>query len=445
MGRSIYDGFQKRQPQRSAEIQEALRHGLVVFDANILLNFYKMHQEAFRDWIQLLKGLEGRVWIPHQVIEEFWKHRDSVAAHPGESTQALSGINGGLKDVVKAYRTWMFHRSTGGEEVRALEERLEGAVVDIRSSIQQAINEHQSRFSVDPTKDDVVQQLEPLLQDKIGDPYGHDELVREQKKAESRYENREPPGFEDKKKDGDSKYGDYLMWRQTLDHIKESWNPVHRALIIVTNDVKQDWWQWLRTPEGEDPVPIPHVGLVEEFEAQTQDVPSAPLRYLQLTADQFLTEGESALNVKVSDSTVATTRSIRTDADWLPQEFRIGLNHVGGSRKNDAATAQIAVDGKRTVVAAGSLAKKELADSISGSFRRHQRKLVEEDLLVDSDYEGFYEFAGDVTFSSSSTAASLVAGGNQNGRIRWKTADSETLEQVLSDTGQHADAGEDEL
>jgi hypothetical protein len=59
------------------------------------------------------------------------------------------------------------------------------------------------------------------------------------KEAKRRKENKIPPGFKDSGKEGDKPYGDYIFWRQILNHIKE----VQKPLILVTSEEKEDWWE----------------------------------------------------------------------------------------------------------------------------------------------------------------------------------------------------------
>jgi hypothetical protein len=51
--------------------------------------------------------------------------------------------------------------------------------------------------------------------------------------------------------------------------------------------------------------------------------------------------------------------------------------------------------------------------------------------------DGLYQFTQDYSFSSPSTAATVVLGRNAAGRIEWKAADGRTLKEL-----QEAEAGQ---
>lgn len=106
------------------------------------------------------------------------------------------------------------------------------------------------------------------------------------------------------------------------------------------------------------------------------------------------------------------------------------------------ATAQ-EIDGQFNV-RQGSTARKQGVDSWS-AYRSLRDQLVAEGKLVDADQEGYFLFTEDVPFSSPSAAASVVYGGNQNGRIVWRSKDTgqtyqQWQDQKLAGAGGAADA-----
>ncbi|NEB93188.1 DUF4935 domain-containing protein [Streptomyces bauhiniae] len=54
--------------------------GLVVLDTNVLLNLYRSNESTRRDTLAALARLRERLWIPHQVLAEFWRNRESPTA-----------------------------------------------------------------------------------------------------------------------------------------------------------------------------------------------------------------------------------------------------------------------------------------------------------------------------------------------------------------------------
>lgn len=93
----------------------------------------------------------------------------------------------------------------------------------------------------DYIKDDsILNKLIVLFDGKVGAQYTDDELESLYKEADKRYKEKIAPGFEDDgKKEGNKKYGDFLLWKQTLEKAKKGNTPI----ILVTDDRKDDWWQ----------------------------------------------------------------------------------------------------------------------------------------------------------------------------------------------------------
>jgi uncharacterized protein DUF4357 len=85
-----------------------------------------------------------------------------------------------------------------------------------------------------------------------------------------------------------------------------------------------------------------------------------------------------------------------------------------------SATAR-EVDGE-FVVLKGSTARKQGNESWT-SYRGLREQLMAEGKLAEAGQDGFLVFTEDVPFSSPSAAAAVVYGGNQNGRLAWRTKD----------------------
>ena len=85
--------------------------------------------------------------------------------------------------------------------------------------------------------------------------------------------------------------------------------------------------------------------------------------------------------------------------------------------KSAKATAQ-EVAGEFFVIR-GSTAQRDAAKALSQGYADLRRQLIATNRLID-DGTGLLLFQEDVLFSSTSAAASVVAGSNLNGRITWK-------------------------
>jgi len=89
-------------------------------------------------------------------------------------------------------------------------------------------------------KTDFVAELMKELKGngQILEPFSQLELYRLCETGRKRYDKSIPPGYKDNNKDGIRKYGDYIWWSQILQYAKRE----KRNIILVTDDVKSDWW-----------------------------------------------------------------------------------------------------------------------------------------------------------------------------------------------------------
>ena len=78
-----------------------------------------------------------------------------------------------------------------------------------------------------------------LFDSSVGKSFDNEALSDVLKEAKRRKDNKIPPGFKDSGKEGDKPYGDYILWRQILNHIRDEQKP----LIFVTSEEKEDWWE----------------------------------------------------------------------------------------------------------------------------------------------------------------------------------------------------------
>jgi hypothetical protein len=85
------------------------------------------------------------------------------------------------------------------------------------------------------------------------------------------------------------------------------------------------------------------------------------------------------------------------------------------------------IDGE-FVVLEGSTARKQGVDSWT-TYRTLRDQLMTEGKLSEVGGNGMLVFTEDVAFSSLSAAAAVVYGGNQNGRIAWKTEGGQTYQE----------------
>lgn len=74
----LFDGFEGYRTPSEDDYRRVLTEGLVVPDTNVLLNLYRYNAQTQTDLFAVLERLGDRLWIPHQVLVEFWRNRESA-------------------------------------------------------------------------------------------------------------------------------------------------------------------------------------------------------------------------------------------------------------------------------------------------------------------------------------------------------------------------------
>lgn len=385
----MYDGFEKFQAPGEPEIIEALRRAVVVLDTNVLLSLYKFNDDTRSDYLGALSKLGNRLWVPHQVMLEFWRSRRAVLV---TIRQNYSGILNSLTSTHRqaADNVRRFARASAmpAEEHAELDASIEAMFTQISERIGQHL-----KALVDPAQptsaDEILAQLAPVLESHVEpapDPQDRSQWLQE---GARRVVAQIPPGYLDAAKEDtgspDGAAGDYLVWRAAMAEATKR----GLDLLIITGDVKEDWWvRYEGTAIG------PHPDLAEEF----RQVSGGKTLYL-LQPQEFLRLSREGLGAQVSDSSIDNVEDlIRTPADpdpepvlgdapWTPEGVHEMLRRLDGEGAFQATVIRRAarwgwLDRKAILRLAG---RDPVAGSLQGVTRpvmRLQEALVGEGLLA---------------------------------------------------------------
>jgi hypothetical protein len=90
-----------------------------------------------------------------------------------------------------------------------------------------------------PDDDEIWQAVIEISEGKVGERLPPEQIMEVLEEGPGRYASKVPPGYEDTDKDGDRRFGDLIMWFETIETAKRTEKPV----LLVTDDQKEDWWQ----------------------------------------------------------------------------------------------------------------------------------------------------------------------------------------------------------
>ena len=320
MSAGLYTGFESYRVLSSADIQNALQTGVVALDTNVLLNLYRYNDKTVDDLISVATAAGDRLFVPHQVVREFWRNRQSVISGLGSASKdAQSALAKNATSTKDAISRWAKSVAFPDDERITLTQEVD----DFYAGLRERIGEEPVRVRAHaPTADDaLLAKLEDLLADAVGPALPDDEWKAAVEEGERRVEHQIPPGYMDVDKlesdlqEGAS--GDYLVWRQLL--LEGSRRDAD--LVLVTADTKEDWWN--RTERGA--IVGPRQELIDEF--------------LTLTGHRFfilepadLIKHSSALGVGTSLESVQDIERVRDEqperTPWTAEAARAVLKEL---------------------------------------------------------------------------------------------------------------------
>ena len=202
-------------------------NALIVLDANILLDFYRLSKSTCDDLFEVLKTLEDRIWIPYQAAYEY--HRNIVNVVKSQIKQnddALQALSS-FKKFFDNKRSYPFLTESLNKRTAKLTEELETFLQEQKDDLLKIIFEKS-------VKDDICD----FFEGKVGDGFSDEQLKAYYREAEDRYKSNIPPGFKDSEKNGDNKFGDYIIWREIISKASND----NKDILFITDDVKCDWY-----------------------------------------------------------------------------------------------------------------------------------------------------------------------------------------------------------
>jgi hypothetical protein len=304
--RSIFEGFEGYQVPSTEESDLALSSGVVVLDTNSLLNLYRYTERTRGDLFRVLETLGTRLWVPHQVMREFWRNRLSAIGNPGTAAaQAKDLLGKSQRSAVEAITQWSKQVALDDERRAELHERIG----ELFASLVEVIDDGapgQVDALTGAGNDPILARLSQILEAKVGAPMDAASWEEAVAEGRRRADELEPPGYLDADK-ADSRLpegpaGDYLVWVQLMAEGRRRQCDV----VLVTGDEKEDWW-WRHRSNFLGPRPE----LVAEYLTESG-------RRLFMMTPRDLLARSAVLNVTVAKESVEDVARIRPEPSERP-------------------------------------------------------------------------------------------------------------------------------
>lgn len=294
------------------EIAKSWKEGAFSFDANSLLNLYRYTAKTSQDFINVIKKVKGRIWIPYQSGFEFHNNRQTVIDTQANAYGEIHLIlDKQMNQLEKELGSFKKHCLI---ETKSYIEEIASFFNHIKETLEKIKLKHP-----DYSKgDNVLEQVTKLLTDKIGKELSLDELTEIYKEGQKRYENKVPPGYCDsndsKKKAGGNKhiFGDLIIWKELMKEFSK--NP--RPLIFVTDDRKEDWWS-----KHNGKTIRPREELIKEFFEKTG------IRILIYQADVFLEYAKKQIDSDIDAKSIKEIKDTRISDEQFLRTLQVPLSY----------------------------------------------------------------------------------------------------------------------
>jgi DNA-binding transcriptional MerR regulator len=330
--KSMRERFRGHYRPTPAELDEIWKNGLIVPDANVLLNLYRYSSRTRDEWFEVFRKLEDRVWISNQAALEYQQNRLRVIQKQEDYYSELEALLAKMRNqlISKANelkRHPILEASVILSEVDKFSDGLQNHIANWR-------NQHTLTFGTMQLllEDPIRERLTSQLGARVGPPFSQDQLSEIYAEGEERYEVEIPPGYADRTKPDSEKFGDLIFWLQTIEKAKES----KLSVLVITDDQKDDWW-W--NFKGLTIGPRPE--LIEEMREK------AGVQVHMYTSAQFLENARVYLEQVVSDEAIGEVERVGTwrvdeDIDSTFKESEIPISSLRQMSLDEGVTNRIA-------------------------------------------------------------------------------------------------------
>ena len=266
-----------------------------VFDANVLLNLYRYSTTTSNDFLEILKTISPRIWLPNQFAHEYHSKRLEVIQDIVNSYDTLRNEIEGVckKQIRELISSYSYHPSI---DIKSICTEIEKFNRHLRSKITRLKNKHPDLFH----NDQILAELTRLFENKVGDCYPEEKIKKLMEEGAKRYAHLKPPGYEDVKKDkedptGKRKYGDLIAWYQIMEYAQKN----KKSIILVTDDKKEDWW-WIVRGKTVGP----RCELIEEMKR------NANVRFHMYNSLKFIEFAKKNMKQKIKRDTINEIKNV---------------------------------------------------------------------------------------------------------------------------------------
>ncbi len=280
---------------------------IFVFDANVLLNLYRYSPETSKNYLQLLKKIKNRIWIPYQAAFEFQNRRLDVIFDQENAYRKITSIlENNLNNTENDLNSYLKHSTI---RVNEYLQQIKKTNTKILNDIAKKQKTHPKFTDVDDIRDEITN----IFENRVGIPYEKAELDKLMKIAKERCIKKIPPGYKDfKEQSADNTFGDVIIWFEIINKAKEEEKPI----LFITDDRKEDWWYKFN---GKTLSPRPE--LINEIKLD------AKVDFYMYQSDPFMEYSNKYLKQKIEAKAIQEVKKVREDDERNIKAYNNRLKH----------------------------------------------------------------------------------------------------------------------
>lgn len=252
--RNTYRGYLR---PIDSSIEKTWNESTFVFDANILLNFYRYSDSTRNEFLKTIGRLKNQIWLPYQAGLEYLQRRVDVIV---QQEKLYDEATRRIDELLESFEHTRQHPFVD-------ERFLKNIRVEF-SALKEQLSANQKICVGRKNNDEIQDRIVDLFDGRVGARFNNITLNSIFEEGKQRYIDCVPPGYMDAKKGEQDlsiagkirQFGDLIIWKEIL-----AYGDNHkRNIVFITDDRKEDWW---RRVSGQTIGPRPE--LVEEFFAIT--------------------------------------------------------------------------------------------------------------------------------------------------------------------------------
>lgn len=292
--------------------------GVFIFDSNVLLDLYRLPISAREDLFNVFqnKKFEDRIWIGFQVLLEFLNNRLEVISDQknkfnqvkklvgttiSQYEDSFDKLNSELKNLKLAQRHSLIE-----PEKYINKKNIKKGKNFLNEFISYLDELEKKQFDVN--EDNLIKEkVLEIFNSKSGKSFDKETLTKIFKEGEERYNSKIPPGYMDSKKEGfypyedkkfERKFGDLLLWKEIIEKCKTE---KIKYAVLVTGDVKEDWWQKKRGMKLGA-----RIELLNEIYTEATDLDT----FYMYDTSSFLQYAKQEIDNSIKDSSISETKEL---------------------------------------------------------------------------------------------------------------------------------------